>query len=376
MKILHIITGLRMGGAEMSLLKLLEKMDRNTFNSEVISLTDHGVMGKRIEDAGVPVLAINMRSGIPDPAGLKRLYHEVKKYNPDIVQTWMYHADLLGGLVVKMAGIRNIVWNIRNSDLDPVKTKLHTRLTVRMCALLSHWLPGKIICNSYKASEVHIQAGYQKDKLKIIPNGFDLLTFQRNSAAKKSVFEELGLSEKTYLVGLFARFDPQKDHNGFIQAARKVNNKLENVHYLLCGSGIDSDNHQITSWIKREGLEKSFHLIGVRADMPRLTAALDVACSSSSYGEAFPNVIGEAMSCSIPCIVTDVGDSAWIIGDTGKVVPPDDPQAMADALVWMLSLTVQDKQKLAEAARKRIEDNFSINNVIDQYEKLYLEMAG
>ncbi len=360
----------------MTLLKLLVSLDRESFESVVVSLTDLGEIGKRIEEEGVPVIALNMRSGVPNPMGMIKLIREIKKYKPDVVQTWMYHADLLGGLAAKLSGVKNIVWNIRNSDLDPDKTRMHTRLTVKLCAFLSHWAPKKIISNSNKAIEIHQQAGYQKDKLMIIPNGFDLNQFCPDITAKKSVYAEFEITENTYLVGLVGRFDPQKDHKGFIEAARVLKNKINNVSFLLCGSGIDSENIKLTAWIKDANLESSFYLAGMRSDIPRLTAALDVACSSSSYGEAFPNVIGEAMACGIPCVVTDVGDSALIVGDTGKVVPPDDPKALADAFGQVLSMTDHDKQVLAKTARKRVEDNYSIKVVVDQYAQLYQLLAG
>ncbi len=374
MKVLHIITGLSMGGAEMMLLKILKASDKTKFEPLVISLTDSGEIGSRIEELGVPVIALGMSSGLSGLFSIFRLVSQIKKASPNLIQTWMYHADLLGGFASRLAGYRNIVWNIRNSNLDPSKTKLHTRLTVKVCALLSHWIPEKIISNSSMSAQIHQQAGYQKDKFTIIPNGFDLQEFSSNKKTRESVRKELGFDDDTCLIGLVARFDPQKDHKGFVDAAALLKCKINNVYFLLIGKDIDSDNQQLNNWIKSLGLTDSFHLLGLRSDISRITAALDLATSSSSYGEAFPNVIGEAMACGVPCVATNVGDSGLIIGTTGKVVPPDNPQALADAWESLLLKSDVERHELGLLARKRIEENFSIEAITRQYEHLYMDL--
>lgn len=375
MKVLHIITGLGTGGAEMMLFKLLVASNKD-IEHIVISLTGSGEMGKRIEQRGVPVIDLGMHSIVSGVSGFFRLVREIKKRSPDVIQTWMYHADLIGGMAAKLAGFRKIIWNIRNSDLDPEKTKLHTRLTVRACAFLSRWIPEKIICNSNRSAQIHQQAGYEKGKIVIIPNGFDLKLFLSDQTRRKDVRRESGIDENIFLIGLIARFDPQKNHKGFIDAATLLKKKVSHVHFLLCGHQVDNNNDQLIQWICSAGLVDAFHLLGPRQDIHRITAALDVATSSSSYGEAFPNVIGEAMACGVPCVVTDVGDSAWIVGDTGLVVAPDDPAALAVAWERLLLKSDDERQELGKLARKRIEENFSIETIARQYTNLYQEVAG
>ena len=360
----------------MMLLKILKASDKTKFEPLVISLTDSGEIGPRIEELGVSVIALGMSSGVVGLFSIFRLVGQIKKTSPDLIQTWMYHADLLGGLASKLAGYRNIVWNIRNSNLDPLKTKLHTRTTVKVCAFLSRWVPKKIISNSSNSALIHQQAGYQKDKFMIIPNGFDLEEFSSNKKTKESVRKELGIDDDTCLIGLVARFDPQKDHKGFVEAAALLKSKINNVHFLLIGKDIDADNQQLNNWINSFGIADSFRLLGLRSDVSRITSALDLATSSSSYGEAFPNVIGEAMACGIPCVVTDVGDSALIIGTTGKVVPPGNPQALADAWESLLLKSDAERHELGLFARKRIEENFSIKVITRQYEHLYMDVVG
>lgn len=374
MKVLHIITGLSTGGAETMLYKLLKNLDQSSFNCTVVSLTDYGEFGKNIEALGIKVIALNMRASLTLHRSLFQLVKIIKNNAPDVVQTWMYHADLLGGLTARLAGVSNIVWNIRNSDLDPSRTKKHTRLTVKLCALLSNWVPKKIICNSRQSTQVHQKAGYNKDRFVIIPNGFDTQIFFSDREKRKAVRKELGLGDDVFLIGLVARFDPQKNHKGFIEAAALLNDKMKSVHFLLCGKDIDINNKKLMHWIKSAGLEDNVHLLGLRTDIARLTASFDLA-TSSSHGEAFPNVIGEAMSCSVPCVVTDVGDSAWIVGETGKVVPSDNPQALADAWETLSMKSTDERNELGRLARKRIEDNFSIETVTKLYEQLYMKVT-
>ncbi len=357
------------------LYKLLKNMDQSSFDSTVISLTDYSEFGKNIETLGINVIALNMRASLTLPRSLFQLIRIIKNHHPDVVQTWMYHADLLGGCAARLVGISNIVWNIRNSDLDPARTKKLTRLTVKLCAIFSKWIPERIICNSRQSAQVHQVVGYAKDKFTIIPNGFDTQVFIKDSEIRKAIRAELALGEDVLLIGLIARFDPQKNHKGFVEAATLINNKIKNVHFLLCGKDIDHNNKQLMEWIKKADLEDNFHLLGLRTDVEKLMASLDLA-TSSSHGEAFPNVIGEAMACGVPCVVTDVGDSAMIVGKTGKVVEPDNPEALAKAWESLLTKPPSEREELGKQARKRIKDKFSIETIVRQYENLYREVAG
>ncbi len=366
---MHVITGLGTGGSEMMLYRLLSALDRERFSPAVISLREEGPLAEKIRALGIPVKALGMRPGFANPLAQARLAGWLRAAQPALVQTWMYHADLLGGLAARWVGLP-VIWGLHNNVLDRRSTKRSTFWTVKACAWLSPWLPAKIISCSAAAAESHARLGYRREKMVVIPNGFDLQAFRPDAAARASVRAELGLPDDAPLIGLVARYDPIKDHHNFVEAAAYLRQRFPEVHFLLCGEGVTWQNAELGGWIRQKGLSSSFHLLGRREDAPRLTAALDIA-TNSSIGESFSNAIGEAMACGVPCVVTDVGDSAYIVGETGKVVPVGDSQALARAWQELLENTPQARQQLGQAARQRIEQHFSLPVVAGEYEAVY-----
>ncbi|MFW6053002.1 MAG: glycosyltransferase family 4 protein, partial [Desulfosalsimonas sp.] len=330
-KIMHVISGLSTGGAQNMLCKLLSGIDKSRFDCRVVSLTDKGPMANQIETLEISVDALNMPRGMPDPRGIWRLKRLIRYQQPDVIQTWMYHADFIGGITSRLACGSPVIWNIRHSNLDPRANKKTTLLTARACALVSGRVPEKIICCSESSRQVHAAIGYDKNKMLVIPNGFNLEAFGPDESARVSVRRELGIGPDSILLGMAARFDPQKDHETFVRAAAYLADSVKDIYFILCGKNIDWHNAELSRWIRDAGLAGRFFLLGPRTDIPRLTAALDLACLSSAFGEGFPNILGEAMACGVPCVATDVGDSAAIVGDTGRIVPPEDPEAFAAA---------------------------------------------
>src|SRR5262245_6418080 len=373
MKVVFIITSLAKGGAQMMLLKLLQRLD-SRFSPHVISLTTLGDIGPQIANLGIPVEAINM-SAASTPAAFIRLIRRLRALRPQVVHTWLYRADLIGGLAARAAGTPVVAWTIRHGNLDADKNKRSTLAVVWLCARLSSWVPTSILSCSENARRVHIKRGYRADKIKVVPNGFDLASFRPDPAARDSVRAELNLEPQTPLIGWIGRFHPQKNLEGFFDAAALLHRRLPQVHFLLAGEGLEAANLVISRTIKRSGLEQAVHLLGVRSDMPRLMAAIDVLASSSS-GEAFSNVLGEAMSCAVPCAVTDVGDSALIVGDTGPVVAPNDMRSLAVELEGLLRLSPQERVALGERARERVAQHFELGNVVKQFERFYDRLAN
>lgn len=374
-RIVFVTTGLSTGGAEAMLLKLLERIDRKLFEPHVISITSEGEIGRSIKKMGIPVIALGVTSCEFSIFPVVRLINLMRKIRPEIVQTWMYHADLLGGVAARLAGIKRIVWGLRNSNLSPDLTKRSTVNIVRVCSVISSWIPLKIISCSKRSWEIHVELGYCRDKMKFIPNGFDLGVFQPNAEAKASVRQEFGLPSNAALVGLMARYNSQKNHEGFISAAVKICGVIPNVHFILAGTGVEENNGSLKKLIDQHGVGKFMHLLGRRDDMPRLMASLDVLASASSFGEAFPNVLGEAMACGVPCVVTDVGDSADIVGETGRVVQSGDMEGLARHIQEVLCLSAEQKARLGQRARARVETNFEIGCVTRLYEEFYTRIA-
>jgi glycosyltransferase involved in cell wall biosynthesis len=376
LSVLYVITGLFGGGAELMLYRLLSRLDRTRFTPQVVSLLDHGPVSRKIQALGIPVRSLGIKRGIPNPAVVLRLAGWLRQDPPDMMQTWMYHADLVGGLAARLVGNIPVAWGIRHSDLSSETSSRLTHLTVKTCALLSHWLPDRIVCCSEASRQVHTALGYAAEKMLVIPNGFDVETFRPNSGARASVRKGLAISEDAPIIGMVARFDPQKDHRTFIRAAQLLHRDRPDAYFLLCGNEMTWENQELAQWIDEAGLRTRCHLLGRRDDdIPNLTAALDIASLSSAYGEGFPNVVSEAMSCGVPCVVTDVGDAALIVGQTGIVVPRRNPEALAAAWRKMLEMGCEGRRHMGIAARQRIRERFDIAEVAGRYEHLFEELA-
>ncbi|MDM8527687.1 glycosyltransferase [Anaerolineales bacterium HSG24] len=374
-KIIQVISGLDTGGAEIMLYRLLGHIDRTKFEVEVISLTDIGPTGKKIVTLGIPVFALGMKRGVlPNPIIILRLTCLLRQQRPHVIQTWLYHADLIGGLAAKLAGNIPICWGIHISNLDAQLYKQTTYRVISAGAKLSRWLPTRIVICSQVAQQPHIELGYVSEKMVFIPNGFDLEAFKPNPTARVTLRQELDLPPDTPLVGLIARFDPQKGHYNFIKAAEELHFHQPDVKFLLCGKDITWDNKELVQWIDAANLQQTCYLLGRRDDIPRLQAGLDIL-TLSSHGEAFPLVVGEAMACGIPCVVTDVGDSALIVGKTGRVVPPSNPTALAQAWRQLLALPYEARRIIGQQARQRISENFEIGQIAKQYARLWESVA-
>jgi glycosyltransferase involved in cell wall biosynthesis len=218
--------------------------------------------------------------------------------------------------------------------------------------------------------------GYAASKLMVIPNGFDLEAFRPDPVAREQVRQELGIPPDAPLAGSIARFHPQKDHRTLVKALARINSAMPEVRALLAGEGVTLENAQLAGWIRSAGLEGSVYLLGRRSDTPRLLAALDVFCLSSSHGESFPQVVGEAMACGVPCVVTDVGDAAEIVGEAGLVVAPGRPEALEHGVEVILRLRPEERRRMAERARKRVGERYGIASVVTRYQDLYVGLLG
>lgn len=332
MKLLHIITGLNNGGAENILFRLVEIDEKKINQHYVVSLMDRGIYADRLEKIGVPVYALNFPRGRASAAGLVKLFRLVRHIRPDVVQTWMYHANLVGGLTSRLAGVRAIVWGIHHANLDPTYNSRATLLVARICAYLSGWVPRKIVSCSVQATKVHQAAGYRADKFIHIPNGYSMGRLKPDADGRRSVREALGISNAVFVIGMVGRFDAQKDHCNLIQALGLLKQRGIPFTCLFVGVGMDVSNGELRGWMEEADVSGQVKLLGPRSDIPAVMSALDIHVLSS-LGEAFPNVLAEAMACGTPCVTTNVGDAAVIVAEHGWVVTPQDAGALADGLM-------------------------------------------
>lgn len=351
LRILHLITSLDTGGAEITLARVVEGINRENFESRVVSLIPIGTVGQNIRARGIPVETLDMEPGKPSIRGFAKLVHILRTYQPDILQTWLYHADLLGLLAGKITGIPVIIWNIRSSEMDFKQYRPLSGLVLKICTLLSS-IPDTIVINSQAGIRHHQQLGYHPKTWQIIPNGIDTTLFKPDPAAGAQFRKKFQIADTDRLIGLVGRLDPMKDHQTFLLAAAKIQQELKQVQFICVGDGTPAYRQSLEAFANNAGVTNIIWA-GTQTDMPAVYNALDFLALSSK-GEGFPNVVAEAMACGIPCVATDVGDTAHIIGKTGKIIPPGNAEVLSESMSNLLKLTSAQKQKLGIQARRRI----------------------
>ncbi|MBZ0106535.1 MAG: glycosyltransferase [Sulfuricella denitrificans] len=371
-RLAFVITGLQVGGAELVLASLLSRLDRSKFDPLVISLTESGPIGAEISRGGTRVLALGMRRDlISVVSGMRRLVGLLRKEKPQILLTWLYHADLAGLVASRIAGVPRIGWNLHCSRPMAAELRFSTRLLARLLAKLSP-LPDFVVTVS-KASRIeHEKIGYHPRKWLLIPNGIDTALFQPDAEARQALRANLGIPAAAPVVGLFARYNPIKDHATFLDAARIAHESRPDLHFLLAGQGVDDPG--LACLIGKRGLKECVHILGERRDMPRLTAALDIAVSASR-SEAFSLAIGEAMACGVPCTVTDVDELPILVAGAGMAVPPGQPDAMAAAWLEILAMPDEARQAMGLLGREKIIADYSLTSMAARYEALFTENA-
>ena len=374
LKVLHIINDLSIGGTEIMLAKLLSRTDRELFEPIVISLNGISPLGDQIRELGIPIESLGAKSGVTNILSLLRLIRAIRRLSPDLIQGWMYHGNLAGQLGAMFARRKvKVVWNIRQSLSSLDDEKPATARAIKLGGRLAKW-PDLILNNSQKSVAQHAALGFPADKTLVIPNGFDTDTFIPSPEARASVRAELGVPDNTVLVGRIGRYHHTKDYTNFLKAASFVLRDHPDVQFVVAGKDVDWNNDELRRRVQEFSLVERIHLLGERFDIPRLTAALDIAVSSS-HAEGFPNVIGEAMACAVPCVVTDVGDSRALVGETGKIVPPREPEALAAGCNELIEIGRGPGVQLGLAARQRIITHYSIASVARWYESLYQHLV-
>ena len=363
----HIITGLGDGGAESSLYQLIVATE-NEATHTVISLTDLGKYGPKLSERGVSVETLGFRAGSVSAKGIVKLWKLLRTNSSDLVQTWMYHADLIGGIIARISTNAPIVWGLHNLYVD--QNARITRLVVRTNSLLSYCIPNLIISASKAAADHHKKIGY-KNIFKIIPNGYDINTFNiKPDLDNRLALELFSDTKPAFVIGCVARWDPLKDHENlltafaeFIRSEHSINSQL-----ILAGTNCDVENALLQKLISDLGLNDHVITLGRRNDIPELMNIFDLTVLSSK-SEAFPNVLAESMLCGTPCISTDVGDAKLIVSNFGWIVPSENPHALSKALSSAYDTLgpPSDKELKAHLCREHIIDNFSSTRIARQY---------
>lgn len=365
-RVAHIISNLNLGGCENTLLSILSHRDRSTYEHLVINMTSGGALRQKFEEQDVRVLDLNLRASRPTATGVMSLIGMLRRWRPDVVKSWMYHADLISTLCRPFVDAP-FIWGVHHCDLS--SDKRLTRLTAIGCAVFSGIIPEYIVFASARSEKSHSKIGYRGRHV-VIPNGYDTQYYRPDLNAGMAVREQCGIPERAPVVTMVGRYHVVKGHKEFFEAARLVSQRVPEAHFVLCGTGVVSENGELAALVSATGLENRVHLLGLRNDVPAIFNASSVNVLAS-LSEAFPNVVSESMACGRTNVVTDVGDAAFIVGETGLVVPPSDNTALAAGILTVIAMGEAARSSLGAAARNRIETHFTIQRTVRTYERLF-----
>lgn len=372
MKVVHIIIGLDVGGAELMLKRLVEsQLEMPGIQHIIVSLTSLGTLGADLQNIGVKVYYLGMTSMQKGPIVFLKLRTLLKSLEPDVVHTWMYHSDFIGGLAAYSIGIRNIIWGIRSTDISKGGSKV-TLVIRRLCAFLSHIIPYKILCAATVSKNVHVEIGYDSNRMEVIPNGFDIDKFTGNELSGIKIREELGISLNDNVFISVGRYNPVKDHITFVKSACSLLDIIPSIKFMLVGRGLTWGNEKIAKVIRDAGKVSNFYLLGERSDVPECLAAANVYCLHS-LTEGFPNVLGEAMLTGLMCITTDVGDAGYLLNNPSLTIEPGSSYALTNAMLKVVTLSKDDRLKISSENKNRVKNNFSLKIISKKFFELYVE---
>jgi glycosyltransferase involved in cell wall biosynthesis len=333
----------------------------------VIVLTPGGGMYPRFAASGITLIVLDVRRA--PVTDLVRLVRLMRAMRPDIVQTWLYHADFLGGLAARLAGNRNVIWGIRTTDVDGGSAR-STALVRHLCAALSRWVPHTIVCVAEAARRSHSLLGYDAGRMVVVSNGFDLSALTPGDDGRAALRARCGFAADHVVLGTLGRFNLDKDYANFVTAAGQLASSHPRLRFLMIGKNVDAANTELMRWIDATGYASHFVLLGERADVAICLSAMDIFCLSSRT-EAFPNVVGEAMATGLPCVATDVGDVAVLMAGTGVLVPRADPDALARGVAGLVALGPAHRRQMGQQARARIGAEYTMACVRERFERIY-----
>ena len=369
LRVAHVITTLVAGGTERMLQRVVLSTRELGVEHEVISLVSGGEVESALRAENVTVRSLGMQrhSMVPDLSAVWRLVRLLRAADVDLVQAWMYHANLLAALASPLAGTGRAVWGIRASSLPAGRERRRTIALAGMSSLLASVLARSVIVNGERARRSHVAAGYPEARMVTIPNGYELDIWRPDADARVSVRRELGIDADALLIGLIANFRPIKDHRMLLRAVGALRRDGLDVHVLLAGVDATATSTILSAMIHEElGERAQVHALGSRPDVPRLTAALDVA-TLTSIDESFPNALAEAMACAVPVVATDAGDALSILGVPEDVVSISDYAALSRRIAWWLRQPLAARVAHGEMLRARVAARFSMASVAEHF---------
>lgn len=374
MRITHIIIGLNIGGAELMLKRLvLQGQKDKSVHHSIISLTDLGVIGIQLREKGIPIYYIGIKSRFLDFNKIFKLRKILKETQPDVVQTWMYHADLIGTLSAKSLGINNIVWGIRTTDVSQGASNL-TSYICKVCAKLSHIFPKAIICAAEKSKEHHVSIGYDEKKMIVIPNGYQIEELLAPKERGLEIRKEFNLSSSDIVIGSIGRFNIVKNQKFFIEISAELVKEMPELKFMLIGRDNTDNNEHLMHWINKYDLSNNFILLGERKDIPSCLQAMDIFCLHSKT-EGFPNVLVEALAAGVPCVANNVGDVEYILRDYGYCIPRNNKKEFCNKIKEIINEVLPNTKKLnnlQQLSGKYVNENFSIEQIYESYKKVWL----
>lgn len=375
LKVLHIISSLGNGGAENILFQIcaVDQARRH----RVIGLGGAGIYGDRLTRAGVSVTCLHLEKNRNLPLGIFRLKSLIKNSQADLIQTWMYHSDLIGGISARLAGRIPVIWGVRASDAFLMPGYARLSGLVKVCAAVSRLLPSRIIFNSGQGAQTHIAQGYPAELCEVVHNGVDSDYFSPDPAARIRIRRSWNLTHSQLILGTVARWDSIKNHALLAEALHALKATTQKWHAVWIGPGMSQYNRELIRLLDRFSIRQKVSLLGPTTDLKGALNGMDLHVLPSR-SEGFPNVLAEAMACKTPCVATSVGDARQILGETGWTVPSQDPQALAQAMREALSSMKNRRRWLARRTncRIRVISQFGIKKMIGAYDKIWTETVG
>lgn len=356
------------------MLRRLLKINRSPKNNTlVITITGQTKPDEEIFLSGYEVYPLKIKGVFTLFVGLWNLFIKIRKFKPDIIQTWLYHSDLIGGIIGRIAGVSAIVWNIRCEALSVQRARRKTMLVFELCKFLSYIIPAKIVCVGERVKESHIQAGFNKSKMHVIFNGYDVEKFKFSQESREKFREEFGAKEGEVLIGCVGRFHQDKGQDILIRVALKILRDTPNVKFAFIGRGCSYENSEIKHFQIEEKFKNNILMVGEKKDVTELLSAFDLYCMPSR-SEGFPNSLAEAMLSEIPCVATNVGDTATLAGGVLSLADPKNPDALETKLRELIKLSDEERGFIGRKAREQVISNFSLEKASSNFDSLYKEI--